>query len=74
MPPRRALPRGAATQSRFTRVRNVARRAWPVALEAWRRWDQLPPQRKEHYKRQAADYARRGRETMAARRGRRGGR
>ena len=73
MPRRRSLPRGSgAPRARFVRVSHAARRMWPVALEAWRRWDQLPPQQKERYKRQASDAARRGRETMAARRARRG--
>jgi hypothetical protein len=55
-------------------VTQSARRLWPVALEAWRRWDQLSPQQKERYRRMAAEYARRGRDTLASRRGRGGGR
>jgi hypothetical protein len=76
MASRRSLPRGGAGASagRFARVRNAARRMWPVALEAWRRWDQLPPKQKERYKRQASEYAGRGRKALADRRARRGGR
>jgi hypothetical protein len=67
------LPRGGrgggAGAGRFARVSRGARRAWPVALEAWRRWDNLPPHQKERYKKMASEYARRGREAAAKRRG-----
>jgi hypothetical protein len=43
--------------TRIARVRQTARRVWPIALEAWRRWDRLPPNEKERYKRMASDYA-----------------
>jgi hypothetical protein len=48
-------------------VRNV-RRLWPLVLMGWERWQQLPPERKEHYKRQAMDYADRGRKALDERR------
>ena len=48
---------------------HAAKRAWPVVLEAKRRWDRLTPEQQERYRRMAADYARRGRETLG--RGRR---
>ena len=35
----------------------AARRLYPLALEASRRWDRLPPEEKERYKRQARRYA-----------------
>ena len=70
----RQLPRGTPPPGRRGRVSQAARRMWPIALEAWRRWDQLSPQQKERYRRMAGDYARRGRETLANRRGGRGGR
>jgi hypothetical protein len=41
----------------LARVRHTARRVWPLALEAWRRWDRLPPHEKERYRRMASDYA-----------------
>lgn len=59
------MPAGA---SRLVRVQTVARRAWPVALEAWRRWDRLPPQEKERYRRMASDYAKRARPARGRRR------
>jgi hypothetical protein len=38
---------------------------------AWERWQQLSPEEKERYKKQARDYAERGRKTIAERRKRR---
>ena len=52
--PRRA--HGAAAHS--------ARRAWPLVLMAWERWQSLPPDEKERYKRQAREYAERGRKVL----------
>ena len=43
--------------SRTARVRRTAQRAWPLVLEAWRRWERLPEHEKERYKRMASDYA-----------------
>jgi TRAP-type C4-dicarboxylate transport system substrate-binding protein len=47
------------------------RRLWPYVLMAWERWQQLPPEDKERYKRQARDYAERGRKVLDERRKRR---
>jgi TRAP-type C4-dicarboxylate transport system substrate-binding protein len=49
-----------------TATRN-ARKLWPVVLMGWERWQQLPPERKEHYKKQARTYADRGRKAIADR-------
>jgi hypothetical protein len=38
---------------------------------AWERWQQLSPEEKERYKKQARVYAERGRKTIAERRKRR---
>jgi hypothetical protein len=54
--------------SRLARTTRAARRAWPVVLMAWERWQQLPPDKKERYKRQARDYAERGRRAVQDRR------
>jgi hypothetical protein len=45
------------------RVRAAAgvRRAWPFVLMAWERWQQLTPEQKERYKRQAREYAEKAR-------------
>ncbi len=57
------------------RAARLARRAWPVALEAWRRWDRLSDAEKERYKRQARAYAERSRTVFQnVQKRRRGGR
>ena len=48
-----------------------ARRLWPYVMMAWERWQRLSPAEKERYKRQAQEYAQRGRDLTARRRGRR---
>ena len=53
-------------------LQRAARRAWPVVLMAWERWQSLSPQEKERYKRRARDAADRGRRAMEQRRKRRG--
>jgi hypothetical protein len=50
-----------------------ARRLWPYLLMAWERWQALPPEKKEQYKRQARDAADRGRKALDQQR-RKGGR
>ena len=39
-----------------------ARRAWPYVLMAWERWQALPEDQKERYRRRAREYADRGRD------------
>jgi TRAP-type C4-dicarboxylate transport system substrate-binding protein len=51
-------------------VTNV-RRMWPYLLMAWERWQALPPEKKEQYKRQAREAAERGRKVLDQRRKRR---
>jgi TRAP-type C4-dicarboxylate transport system substrate-binding protein len=53
--------------SRVTQLR----RLWPYVLMAWERWQQLPDEDKERYKRQAREYAERGRKAVGERRKRR---
>jgi TRAP-type C4-dicarboxylate transport system substrate-binding protein len=48
-------------------TRNI-RRAWPLVLMAWERWQKLPDHEKEKYKRQAREYAQRGRKAIEQRR------
>ena len=55
-------------QGRLTRIRPAARRAWPIVLMAWERWQALPPERREHYLKQARGYAERGRKAIRQRR------
>jgi hypothetical protein len=49
------------------RAASYLRRLWPLALEAWRRWDNLSPQQKESYKRRARGYADQARKAMQSR-------
>jgi hypothetical protein len=54
--------------SRMQRAARGARRAWPILLMAWERWQKLPQHEKDRYKRQAQDYAKRGRKLIDERR------
>jgi hypothetical protein len=58
----------AEEAGRLARARRAARRALPLALMAWRRWQALPDHKKEQYKRQARDYASRGKQALDRRR------
>ena len=58
------------TQPSRSRVRQL-RRLWPYVLMAWERWQRLSPEEKERYKKQARDYAERGRKAIDERRKRR---
>jgi TRAP-type C4-dicarboxylate transport system substrate-binding protein len=52
-------------------MRRNIRRAWPLVLMAWERWQKLPEHEKQRYKRQAREYAGRGRKAIEERRKRR---
>jgi TRAP-type C4-dicarboxylate transport system substrate-binding protein len=54
--------------SRIQRATRVTRRAWPLLLMAWERWQKLEPEQKERYTRQAREYAQRGRKAIEQRR------
>ena len=54
--------------SRLSRAMRGARRAWPLVLMGWERWQKLSPAEKERYKRQARGYADRGRKSLEQRR------
>ena len=58
--------------SRLSRATSVGRRAWPVLLMAWERWQALPEEDKERYRRQAREYVQRGRSTLEDARRRKG--
>jgi hypothetical protein len=60
-------------RGRMTRGAQGARRLWPLVMMAWERWQSLSPEQKERYKRQARDYAGRGRKALDDRRRRRPG-
>jgi hypothetical protein len=54
--------------SRGSKAVTNARRLWPYLLMAWERWQSLPPEKKEQYKRQARQAADRGRKVLDQRR------
>lgn len=62
------MARQRPNRGRIARTSHGARRVWPVVLMAWERWQSLSPQEKERYKRQARDYADRGRQMLASQR------
>jgi hypothetical protein len=64
--------RGAGRGGRSARAARGVRRLWPYVLMAWERWQALPAEEKERYKRRARDYADRGRRAIDQRRRRRG--
>ena len=59
------MARGAASRGGLLRAASGARRAWPVILMAWERWQALPEADKERYRRQARQYVERGRSALA---------
>jgi ribosomal protein L34 len=54
--------------SRGSKAVTNVRRLWPYLLMAWERWQALPPEKKEQYKRQAREAAERGRKALDQRR------
>ncbi|HYI36705.1 MAG TPA: hypothetical protein VEX39_08890 [Thermoleophilaceae bacterium] len=55
---------GAPKGSRIARGSSAVKRAWPVVLMAWERWQALPEADKERYRRQARQYADKGRKAV----------
>ena len=54
--------------SRGSKAVTNVRRLWPYMLMAWERWQALPPEKKEEYRRQAREAADRGRKALEQRR------
>ena len=65
------MARMPGRRSRLGRMAAGGRRAAPVLLAAWERWQALPEEDKERYRRMAREYAERGRKAVqhAQRRG-----
>jgi len=61
----------AARGQSLAKASRAARRAWPVVLMAWERWQSLSPQEKERYRKRAREAADRGRRALEQRRKRR---
>ena len=64
----------AGSRAGLARAAAVSRRAWPVLLMAYERWQDLSPAEKERYRRQAREYAQRGRSAVETARRRNPGR
>ena len=63
------MARTQRSVSRLGRTRGAvrsARRVWPYVLMAWERWQSLTPEEKERYKKQAREFAERGKQTLDA--------
>ena len=54
----------AGRRAGIARAAAAGRRAWPVVLMAWERWQQLPEEDRARYRRQAREYADRGRRAV----------
>jgi hypothetical protein len=52
-------------------LQKAGRRAWPVVLMAWERWQALSPAEKERYKKRAREAADRGKRALEKQRKRR---
>ena len=68
------MARGPGSRAGLARAFGAGRRAWPVLLMAWERWQSLSPEEKERYRRQAREYAHRGRSALETARRRNPGR
>ena len=66
------LPRRSAAGSGFARASAAGRRAWPVILMAWERWQALPEEEKERYRARAREAAAKGRTALTQARDRAG--
>jgi hypothetical protein len=58
--------------NRLRRGGSAAKRAWPVVMMAWERWQSLSDEDKERYRRHAREAAERGRRAVEDARRRRG--
>jgi hypothetical protein len=57
--------------SRVNRAMRFSRRAWPLVIMAWERWQKLEPEQKERYIKRAREYGEKGRRVIEQRRKRR---
>jgi hypothetical protein len=58
----------AAPRSRYQEAARLAKRGVPIAIDLYRRWQQLPPETRERYLRQAREYAKRAGDLYAEQR------
>jgi len=60
-------------RSQLETARRLAKRGIPIAMDPYRRWQQLTPEQRERYLRMAREYAERASDAYAQRRGQAGG-
>ena len=56
-------------RSKYAEAARLARRGIPIALELYRRWQDLTPEQRERYLKTAREYARKAGDAYAERRG-----
>ena len=56
--------------SRYAEAARLAKRGIPIAIELYRRWQDLPPETRDRYLKMAREYARKAGDAYADRRGR----
>jgi hypothetical protein len=62
----------ASGRSKYAEAARLARRGIPIALELYRRWQDLTPEQRERYLKTAREYARKAGDAYADRRGKLG--
>jgi hypothetical protein len=58
--------------SRYAEAARLAKRGIPIAIELYRRWQDLPPEQRERYLKAAREYASKAGDAYAERRSRLG--
>jgi hypothetical protein len=56
------------SSSKYREAARLARRGIPIAIDLYRRWQQLPPETRERYLRTAREYAQRAGDVYEQRR------
>jgi hypothetical protein len=59
----------AGKSSRYQEAARLAKRGIPIAVDLYRRWQQLPPETRERYLKTAREYAKKAGDAYAERRG-----
>jgi hypothetical protein len=61
---------GGGRGSRYAEAARLARRGVPIALELYRRWQELTPEQRDRYLKMAREYTRKAGDAYAEHRGR----
>jgi hypothetical protein len=62
----------ASRRAQYETAKKLAKRGIPIAIDLYRRWQQLTPEQRERYLAMAKDYAKKAQETVASQRRGRG--